>query len=74
MSVERLGLIGRCNARVAGAPPVRGRRDGGRVAHATRRERGWLRTTLEGLTGEPRGCEVLLSEALDRILRRKDGP
>ena len=31
MSVERLGLIV-WNARVAGAPPVRGRRDGVRVA------------------------------------------
>jgi hypothetical protein len=38
-------------------------------------ERGvWLRTILEGLSGEPRGCEVLLSEGLDRILRRIDGP
>jgi hypothetical protein len=35
---------------------------------------GWLRTTLEGLSGEPRGCAVLLSEGLDRNLRRIDGP
>ena len=74
MSVERLGLIGRWNARVAGAPPVRGRRDGVRVAMLLEERGVWLRTTLEGLSGEPRGCEVLLSEALDRNLRRMDGP
>ena len=72
MSVERLGLIVVemlvllvlvlfvAAAMVCGLPLLE--------------ERGWLRTTLEGLSGEPRGCEVLLSEALDRILRSMDGP